>query len=634
MKIKNNIKNEPLDKLRNKMEEQSIDACIIPMNDYHLSEYVGEYFKVVRYISGFTGSAGTVVVTKDEAGLWTDGRYFIQAEKELKDKGVKLFKQGVKGVPNIKEFLKEKLKNGGTVGLDGKVISAEDYMDITYDVQREEERDLNAEKDENFIEFRADFDVIGEIWEERPSLPKGEAYVFPEKYSGKSTKDKLEAVRNVIKKDKLATMHILSTLEDIAWLYNFRGSDIAYTPVVLAHTVITEKKAILFADKDKFKGEVLKHLQKNEVELRDYFEFYDYIKGLVNENILVDIARINEYTRMCINSPVNKELKEENSGKEDNFCFAKHVENPTIRMKAIKNPVELENIRKAYEKDGVACTEMAYYIKEGRKVEEPDKQLSELTAVDKILEFRKKQENFIEESFDTISGYGANAAMAHYHATEEDYSIVEDKGLFLMDSGGHYFEGTTDITRTFAMGEIAEEERTHFTLVLKGMINLASAKFLYGVTGGNLDVLARQPMWNKLINYNHGTGHGVGHVLSVHEGPASLRWNKSTDKSADVVLEEGMVLTDEPGIYIDGSHGIRIENQLIVVKDIENEYGQFLKFDTVTLCPIDLDAVDLKMMTEDELQWLKEYHQRIYDVIGDRLQPDTKDWLKKIVDRL
>ncbi len=602
------MNNKPLEQLRIKMKEHEIDACIIPMSDYHLSEYVGEHFKVVRHISGFTGSAGTVVVTENEAGLWTDGRYFIQAEKELKGKGVTLYKQGVKGVPTIKEFLKEKLQKGGTVGIDGKVISSMDYMDFSASL---------AEKE---ITMNSDFDVIDSIWENRPQLPKDKGFLFPEKYSGKSTKEKLEEVRDVIRKDKIANMHILSTLEDIAWLFNFRGNDIAYTPVILANVILTETETILFSDKSKFTGDLLKQLEENHVEIKDYLDFYNYLKTLDNKNILIDLENTNRYTEDCIR--VNKSN------------MIKHIKNPTTMMKATKNQIELENIRKAYEKDGVACTEMMYYLKEGRKSEKNKEQLTEISAAEKILAFRKMQDNFIEESFATISGYAENAAIVHYTATENNYKKIEDKGLLLIDSGGHYFEGTTDITRTFAMGELTEVEKTHFTLVLKSMINLASAKFLYGATGGNLDILARQPMWNLNLNYNHGTGHGVGHVLSVHEGPASLRWSKTPDGSSDIKLETGMVLTDEPGIYIEGSHGIRIENQLIVVDDIENEYGKFLKFETVTLCPIDLDAVRLEMMTREEIQWLKDYHKKIYDRISDKLKIETKAWLEDLLKRL
>lgn len=588
---------ERLAKLREYMSEKNIDAYIIPSSDNHQSEYVGDHFKCREFISGFTGSAGTVVVTMEEAGLWTDGRYFIQAEKELEGSTIKLFKMGEEGVPTTEEYLYESLKDGKTLGFDGRVICAKEGINL--------EKKL-AKKN---IKIVYDYDLVGMIWNDRPDLSTAKAFLLDVKYAGETFSSKLNRVRESMK-EKNANVHVITTLDDIAWLFNIRGGDVKFNPVVLSYALITLDKVYLFVDENKLNEEILNELSKENVEIKPYNDIYEFIKTLdKNDKILLDSTKINYAILNNIPSEVEK---------VDEF-------NPTMFMKAQKNPIELENIRNSHVKDGVAFTKFMYWLKNNvGKIE-----ISELSASKKLEDLRREQEGFIEPSFGTIAGYRDHAAMMHYSATKESDAKLEASDLFLIDSGGQYFDGTTDITRTIALGKINDELKKHFTAVARGMINLSMAKFLYGVRGYNLDILARRPMWNMGIDYKCGTGHGIGFLLNVHEAPNGFRWRIIPDRFDSAVLEEGMVTTNEPGIYVEGSHGIRTENELVVRKAEKNEYGQFMEFEVVTLAPIDLDAIDPEEMNKEEKAYLNWYHELVYNKVSPFLTEDEKTWLKE-----
>lgn len=582
---------ERVAKLKELMRERGIDFYIIPSSDYHQSEYVGDYFKTREWISGFTGSAGTVVVSQDEIGLWTDGRYFIQAERQLEGSGIKLFKMGEEGVPTFTQYIINSIKEGETLGFDGKVIAANTILEM--------EKSL---EDKN-IKLNGEFDLVGEIWTDRPVLPSSEVFILEEKYSGESVQSKLGRIRNILEKES-CDINILTSLDDIAWIFNIRGRDIKNNPVNLAYAAITVDRAVLYIDEKKLNNEVEKYLYENKVEVRDYFEIYEDMERVSNSNIIMmDLSKVN----YSIYGKLNSGIKVINK------------QNPSTLMKACKNEVELENLRNCHVKDGVAVTKFMYWLKNSIGKEE----ITEISATEKLESLRKEQELYIEPSFDTIAAYESNAAMMHYKSTPATDRRLETKNMFLVDSGGQYYDGTTDITRTFVLGECSEEMKKHFTLVLKGMINLSKVKFLYGVTGTNLDILARQALWNIGIDYKCGTGHGVGFLLNVHEGPQGIRIQYNSQ-----VLEEGMNVTNEPGVYIEGSHGIRLENELIVRKAEKTPFGQFMKFETITYVPLDLDGVIKELLSLEEREFLNNYHRRVYQKISSYLNDDEKEWLK------
>ena len=586
-----------LEKLRNCMKEYGIDAYIIPSSDSHQSEYVGEYFKSRAYISGFTGSAGTLVVTMEEAGLWTDGRYFIQAENQLKNTGIKLFKMGEEGVPTTKEYLCDKMANNSTLGFDGRLISANEGKALQ-----------EALKDKN-INIKYEYDLVDKVWEDRPLLSTEKAFLLDVKYAGETFSSKLIRLRNEMKL-KGATTHIITTLDDIAWLFNIRGRDVKYTPVVLSYSLITIDKVYLFIDDNKLNDEIINELNKENVIIKPYNDIYEFVKTIdEKENVLLDDEKVN----YSIYNNLPNEVKKINGL------------NPTMNFKAVKNSIELENIRNSHLKDGIAFTKFMYWLKNSvGKVE-----ISEISAAEKLESLRREQDGFIEPSFATIAGYKEHAAMMHYSATPETDYKLEPSDLFLIDSGGQYFDGTTDITRTIALGEISDELKKHFTAVVRGMINLSMAKFLYGVKGYNLDILARRPMWNLGIDYKCGTGHGVGFLGTIHESPNGFRWRIVPQRLETATLEEGMVTTNEPGIYIEGSHGIRIENELITKKAEKNEYGQFMEFEVVTFAPIDIDAIDVNELNREERDYLNNYHKLVYDKVSPFLTKEECDWLKE-----
>ena len=585
-----------IENIRDLMKEKNIYAYIVPSSDYHQSEYVGDYFKSREFMSGFTGSAGTLIIYMDEAGLWTDGRYFIQAENELKDSGIKLFKMGEEGVPTIEEYLLEKLPKNSTLGFDGRVMSVKEGQSLANKL---------AFKGIN-IEYK--YDLVNDIWEDRCSLPTEKAFLLGTEYSGESFSDKLYRIRAVMK-EKKATTHILASLDDIAWLFNIRGRDVKSNPVVLSYAVISIDSVYLFIDKNKIGEDIRAELSKENVQIKGYEEVYEFIKNIdENEVVLIDTSKVNY--AIYNNIPSNVQKIEER--------------NPSILFKSIKNEIELKNIRNSHIKDGVAFTKFMYWLKNNiGKIE-----ITEISATQKLEEFRREQDKFIEPSFSTIAAYKDHAAMMHYSATEESNYKLEPRDLFLVDSGGQYFDGTTDITRTIALGPIPENVRKDFTNVVRGMIRLSKAKFLYGCRGYNLDILARGPLWEEGIDYKCGTGHGIGFVLNVHEGPNGFRWKVREDIDDTCILEEGMVTTNEPGVYVENSHGIRIENEIVVRKAEKNEYGQFMDFEVITFAPIDLDAIDESLILKDEKVYLNNYHKQVYDKISPYLNEEEKQWLK------
>lgn len=589
--------NEKINLLRKEMAKENISLYIVPTSDFHDSEYVSPYFMTRKFLSGFTGSAGTLVVSQKEAALFTDGRYFIQAEKELDGSDIALMRSGEEGVPTVSEYVEKSLGDGGNIGFDGRVIttrSAKRYTEI-------------AEKKGGKV--ICGFDLADRVWKERPPLEHTEIYVLDEKFSGKSCAEKLAEVRGKMT-EKSADVHIITALDDISWLFNIRADDVECCPVALSYAVITKKEALLFAEGNACGNSVKAYLKANGVELLPYNDIYEYVQKLSGKKVLLDENRVN-YRIFSLLAD----------------CEIINGENPETLLKAVKNPIEIENIRKAHLWDGIAVTKFMCWLKKNiGKVP-----ITEFKAAEKIDSLRREVggESFIAPSFETISAYGENAAMMHYSAKKENCAVLQAKGMLLVDSGGHYFQGTTDITRTFALGELTEEMRIHFTLTLRAMLRLGAAKFPEGCRGENLDVLARGIMWEHGLDYRCGTGHGVGYLLSVHESPNSFRWRLSEDRPQSAVLTEGMVTTDEPGVYVEGSHGIRIENELLCKKSEKTEYGQFMEFEHLTYAPIDLDCVDVSMLTEEDKDRLNSYHAMVFEKLSPSLEGEELEFLKE-----
>ena len=588
--------NERLNELRRLMDERHMDAYLIPTSDFHESEYVGEYFKCRKFITGFTGSAGTAVVTRDDAGLWTDGRYFVQAARELEGSGFRLQKMDEEGVPTVEEYLADVLPEGGVLGFDGRVVNS-----------RLGEAMAEA-LEEKHVTFSCEEDLVGAIWADRPPMSDRPVWILEETYAGKPAKDKIAELRRDMKEAR-ATVHVLTTLDDIVWLLNIRGDDIPFNPVVLSYVVVTESEFYLFINEKTLDGQVRDYLQKLGVTVKPYNDIYGFVKALRKERVLMESS--------CVNYAIKNSLDSSN----------KIVDrmNPTVMAKAVKNPVEIENERRAHIKDGVAMTKFIFWLKKNIGVTD----MTEISVSDYLEELRRQQEGNLGLSFNTISAYGENAAMCHYAATPESNKTLKPEGLYLIDSGGQYYEGTTDITRTVALGPVTDEEREHFTLVAMSMLRLGHAKFLYGCRGLSLDYIARQPMWERGLNYNHGTGHGVGYLLNVHERPNGIRYKMVPERMDSAVIEEGMICSDEPGIYIEGSHGIRTENLIVCRKAEKNEYGQFMEFEYLTFVPIDLDALDVSLMEKRDIQYLNEYHRQVYEKISPYLTREEQQWLKE-----
>lgn len=591
-----------LAELRSKMKVNRMDYYMMSTADFHSSEYVNDYFKVREYFCGFTGSNGTLLVWNNGAGLWTDGRYFIQAGKELEGTGVTLYRMGEEGVPTIIEFLKDKMQVEQTLGFDGRVVAA--YVGLQYEEQL---------KDKN-IKLIYEKDLAEEVWSTRPLLPCGDTFVIPDEVAGKNVNEKCEKVRGILKEEK-AEGFLLTKLDDIMWLFNIRGCDVKCNPVALSYAYIDEGKQVLFIQEQALNSEVKAFLQKNDIIVKSYHQIVEFLEKEIKESTRVLVDKRN-----C-NYALYKILGKKNVLVEKN--------NPTELLKATKNPVELSNMQKVYLKDSVAVTKFIYWLKKNIGKQE----ITEISASDYLEQLRRQIPEFLDLSFPTISGYKSNAAMMHYEATPENQAVLAPEGMLLVDSGGQYMGGTTDVTRTIVLGPISSEIIKHYTAVTSGMLQLANAKWLYGCTGRNLDILARQYLWNMGVDYKCGTGHGVGYALNVHEGPQNIRW-KFMEGMTEAVLEEGMVVTNEPGVYMEGSYGIRVENVMVAKNDIKNGDGQFMRFDTLTYVPIDLEAIDTSFMTAENIALLNEYHEQVYDLVSPYLAEDETDWLRQVTRKI
>ncbi len=595
-----NVNQERIAKLQQEMKAAGIDLYLVPTADFHQSEYVGDYFKARAWLSGFTGSAGTLIVTKDQACLWTDGRYFIQAAKQLSGTGVTLMKMGEEGVPTVEEFIEANLPQKGCMGCDGRTISVAEG--------RKYEELLNKKEGT----LKCQDDLAGKIWSDRPQMSKDPVYVLNVKYAGETREDKISRVREEMKKAG-AQVHVLSSLDDIVWLLNIRGNDIEYNPVVLSYVILTMDQVHFYVQEEAVPDQVREELEKAGAVLHPYFQIYEDVKKL-------DPSYKVMLEEQCTNYALYKNIPE---GTEVIF-----QPNPAAVFKGNKNPVEMENLKIAHVKDARAMCRFIYWLKKNV----PGGEVTEYSASMESRKFRMEDPDCLDLSFETICAYGPNAAMCHYAPTETDFAKVEPKGFFLIDSGGQYWQGTTDITRTIAVGELTREQKEHFTLVLQGHIRLAMAKFQQGCSGANLDILVRGPLWAKGLDFNHGTGHGVGYLLNVHEGPQNINWKIHTSggrRGNATPLEEGMLTSDEPGLYLEGKYGIRTENLLLSRKAEKNEYGQFMEFETVTLVPYEREAILPEMLTREELEWLNHYHKKVYETIGPLLNEEERNWLKE-----
>lgn len=578
-----------IEKLRDLMRERGIQAYIVPSADPHQSEYVADHYAARVFITGFTGSAGTAVITLKDAGLWTDGRYFIQAESELKDTGVALFKMGESGVSTVEEFLKSSLENGAKIGFDGRVISVEYF------------RALNKALENKGFSFQGSEDLVDKIWQDRAAKPCTEVVLHDIKFTGKSREEKLTEVVNEMK-TMGADQYVISGLDDIAWLLNIRGRDVNCNPLTISYCVVSEQRSYLFIDAIKINSVVRADLEKANVEIRPYDSIVEFLGAVKDGAILLDPSKTNTWIHSAIKVKTIESM------------------DITTKFKSIKNDIEIQNIRNAMVRDGVAMVKFINWVKKTIKT----RNITEIEASDKVEEIRRQGDNFYDLSFGSISAYRANASMPHYSATLENQATIKPESLYLLDSGAQYLDGTTDITRTLAVGPLTEEERTDFTLVLRGMIDLTMQRFLYGATGSSLDIIARIPLWNAGMDYKHGTGHGVGFFLNVHEGPHRISMLPNAVK-----LEKGMVVSNEPGVYKADKHGIRIENLVAVQQDEKTQYGgQFMKFETLTLCPIDLDAVDVSLLTTEEKAWLNNYHKVCFEKLSPYLEGEDLEYLK------
>lgn len=583
---------ERLMKLREEMNKEGMQAYIIPTSDFHETEYVSEYFAARKYMSGFTGSAGVLVVLLDKAGLWTDGRYFIQAANQLAGSGIDLMKQGQEDTPSIEEYIVTNLMQGSVVGFDGRVMNVNDANKYKQAFMMHD------------IKMVTDKDLVGRIWDDRPALPCTETFHYDEKYAGKSISEKLTQVREAMKGYNCRS-HIVTKIDEIAWLYNLRAHDVPHFPVALAYTIIKENDAMIYIDASRLDEESKTLFAQNHIQVKDYEAIYEDVKTLEGP-VLVDGNFVNSKIVYSLNTEIV------------------YAQDPIVLLKAMKNEIELANTRNAHIKDGVACTKFMYWL-----MQNVNNGISEMSAQEKLQELRKEQADYLEDSFNTICAYKEHAAMMHYSSNEETNVELKPEGMLLVDSGGQYLDGTTDITRTFVLGSITEEEKKWFTLALKGHIRLEKANFLYGCRGLNLDILARGPLWDLDMDYQCGTGHGVGHLSNVHEAPNGFRWKIVPERNDSCVLEEGMITSNEPGVYVEGEFGIRHENEMVVVKGNKNFYGQFMHFETLTFVPFDRKGIDKSLLSEDELAWLNDYHASVYEKISPFLTNEEAEWLKE-----
>lgn len=598
-------KNEIVQRLqdfRKLMKENCVQYYIVPTSDFHKSEYVNDYFKIREFLSGFTGSNGTLLVTESEACLWTDGRYFIQAEKELQGSTIRLMKMAMEGVPTLIEFLESHVQENECIGFDGRVVSC------IFGRQLEK-----IAKEKKCI-LKHDVDLGAKLWKQRPDLPCGDILILSDELTGQDTKSKLRAIRDKMR-EQGTNIHVLTKLDDLMWLFNVRGGDIPCNPVALSYGIITQEEVYFYLQPNSVSEEVKEYLKKNGILLRDYNSFYQEIKEILCQKdtwrLLLDEDEIN-YTlyQLAIG---NSEVKWDS--------------NPSQLMKAVKNPTELKHMRDVYIKDSVAVTRFIYYIKQQMQRVNRE-EITEISAAEYLEGLRRKTEGFLDLSFDTISAYRENAAMMHYSATEQSNKTLEPIGFFLVDSGGQYLGGTTDVTRTIALGPLTEEERRDYTLVAAGMLRLLNLKFLKGCAGRNLDIVARQPLWQIGKDYKCGTGHGIGYILNVHEGPQRISVSYQKD-AKETPFQPGMVVSDEPGVYMEGQYGIRTENVLVCRNWEKTSDGQFLCFENLTFVPIDLDAIDVSYLTQEDRIMLNDYHRKVYEVISPYLDQEECLWLKE-----
>lgn len=598
-----NQTNIKIGQLRDRMKELGIDAYLVPTADFHESEYVGEFFKCRHFLTGFNGTAGTAVITMDKAGLWTDGRYFVQAEEQLSGSEIKLYRMGEPEFPTLDEFLEEELPVDGCLGFDGRVVNSE----LGYGLQN-----LLQEKN---VTINCSKDLVGEIWTSRPAMSCEPIWSLDVKYAGKSTVEKLSDLRDAMKKNK-AQIHLMTALDEIAWLFNLRGNDIVNNPVFLSYALITQDEAYLYVQKEaikedtKMEKEVCAALAEAKVQVKEYAEFLQDVAALKNEKILLERKKASFAVCESI----------------DASCRIIDEMNPCATMKAVKNATEIENMRRAHLKDGIAVTKFMYWLK--HTIGTCD--MTEMTAAHKIEELRAEQGNYIEPSFVTIAAYKENAAMCHYHPSDEVCKKLKPEGLLLVDSGGQYLEGTTDITRTYALGPLTEKEKEYYTIVAAAMLKVSTMKFLHGCRGINLDYTIREAFWKRGLDFAHGTGHGVGYLSNVHERPNGLRWKVVPERQDSAVIEPGMICSDEPGLYFAGDFGTRTENLILCVEDEKNEYGQFLKFEFLTKAPIDLEALDTRFMDDADIERLNTYHKDVYETISPYMNDEEKEWLKHV----
>ncbi len=578
-----------LEELRSLMKDRKIDAYIVASSDPHQSEYLADYYKTREFISGFTGSAGTAVITLKEAKLWTDSRYFLQAQKELSTSEFELMKMGVEGYPTILEYLDENIAEFGKIGFDGKCYSVTGYKDLS--------ENMGARV------LVSDLDYISQIWTDRPELPKDKAWIHDEKYCGLSLKDKLGILREKMS-DNACNYTFIGAPEDICYLLNIRGNDVDFNPVILSYMLVSLDKAYLCIDEDKIDGSVRAYLEENGVTIYSYNHIYTLLKNIPGKNrIYLDPARTN----VAVYDAINANVK------------ISQGTNLTTYMKSIKTDTEIENIKKAYILDGVSLVKFFNWLEVGAKTGS----LNELVASNKLHDLRAENESFIEDSFETIAGYKENAAIVHYAPSKTGSKTIRDEGLILVDSGGHYKEGTTDITRTIALGSLRENEKIDYTLVLKSFLSLFLAKFKNRTKGSRLDMIAKYPLWKAGKDFFHGTGHGVGFVLTVHEGPQAI------SERNEVEFVENMTTSIEPGLYIENSHGIRIENEAYVKKAFDNEFGHFLEFETLTYVPLDTRPIKTEMLSTEEIDWVNAYNRKCYELLSPYLEGHDLDYLKE-----
>ena len=581
---------QKLDRLRNAMKENGIDAYIVPGTDPHAGEYIADHWKEREWISGFDGSVGTAAITLDKAGMWIDSRYYLQADEQLKGSGFDAMKTGMPETPDIIRWIISQMKRGNRVGVNPQMFPVN-----TYNAMRNELAASGLEL--------VPVDFISNIWLDRPEIPQKKCFVYPVEYAGKSCSEKLSLLRNEMRKFD-AHVFVISALDEIAWLFNLRGNDVDYNPVVIAYALIKTDSAILYLSDEKLTDETRHYFKEENVEIKDYLQIYDDLIRLpVSQKVLVDGARLNQSLFEAI--PAD--------------CAKTNQMSPVYRLKSIKNEVELAGVRNAMVRDGVALTRFFIWLE--KNVDSG--KLTEVSIAEKLYAFRAEQKNFFGESFGTIAGYAAHGAIVHYKADEKSDAVIKAENLLLLDSGAQYLDGTTDITRTISLGTPTLKQKTDFTLVLKGHIGIATAVFPYGTRGSQLDILARKAMWDKYMNYGHGTGHGVGFFLNVHEGPQNIRMDENP-----TVLQPGMLLSNEPGLYRTGEYGIRTENLIHVTEAEKSDFGQFLGFETLTFFPIDVSLIDEKLMTKDEIDWLNAYHQKVFDKLSPYLTKEECSWLK------